>query len=70
MPGHLFDKNSTESINKLSNLIQSHDVLFLVTDSRESRWLPTVLGAIFNKVLPNNHLRLLLLLLWDLIPFL
>lgn len=54
MPGHsVADSMRTktiESVEKIVELVQSHDVLFLVTDSRESRWLPTLLGAFYGKV--------------------
>lgn len=54
MPGHSvpesMEQKTIESIEKIKDLIQSHDVLFLVTDSRESRWLPTLLGAYYGKV--------------------
>lgn len=37
----------------LDSLIQSHDVIFTLTDSREARWLPTVMAAAYGKVLIN-----------------
>ena len=55
MPGHSISdsmrEKTIESIQLINSLIQSHDVLFLLTDSRESRWLPTLLGAFYGKVL-------------------
>jgi ubiquitin-like modifier-activating enzyme ATG7 len=54
MPGHSVADSmrakTVESLELITSLIQSHDVLFLITDSRESRWLPTLLGAFFGKV--------------------
>ncbi|KAF4676727.1 Autophagy protein 7 [Perkinsus chesapeaki] len=46
MPG----KSSTggdvsAAVEELDGLVGSHDVVFLLTDSRESRWLPTVMVA-------------------------
>lgn len=56
MPGHPVlsqDENSVlEDCKQLHNLIDSHDVIFLLTDTRESRWLPTLLCAKTNKVDP------------------
>lgn len=48
MPGHRIDDPlvTRQAIEQLKQLIKEHDVIFLLTDSRESRWLPTVLGAI------------------------
>lgn len=57
MPGHSISDSmrakTVENIQSINHLIQSHDVIFLLTDSRESRWLPTLLGAFYEKV-DNN----------------
>lgn len=54
MPGHTVGesllKETKENVEKLIQLIIDHDVIFLLTDSRESRWLPTVLGCFYKKV--------------------
>lgn len=54
MPGHPVAASSrektVEDLKLIFSLIEEHDVLFLVTDSRESRWLPTMLGALLGKV--------------------
>jgi ubiquitin-like modifier-activating enzyme ATG7 len=54
MPGHPVPPSSVTQVQadvrKLEQLIEEHDVVFLLMDSRESRWLPTVIGASKNKV--------------------
>lgn len=56
MPGHSVGQNEAaikevlDNAQQLEELIKEHDVIFLLTDSRESRWLPTVLSGIHNKL--------------------
>ena len=49
MPGHPIPPGSEEQakadVNTLEDLFDAHDAVFLLMDSRESRWLPTVLGS-------------------------
>lgn len=59
MPGHSVGDSmrtkTIENIQLIRSLIESHDVMFLVTDSRESRWLPTLLGAFYGKVSSTDN---------------
>jgi ubiquitin-like modifier-activating enzyme ATG7 len=61
MPGHPFSNDAAaaqgrKDIDRLTDLIKSHDVVFLLTDTRESRWLPTVVAASEGKPLINAAL--------------
>jgi hypothetical protein len=62
MPGHPIPpsppslvEQAKADVQKLETLIDEHDVVFLLMDSRESRWLPTLLGKIKGKV--ESHCR-------------
>lgn len=54
MPGHSVPIQEADSVlqdcERLQSLIASHDAVFLLTDTRESRWLPTLLCSAENKV--------------------
>ncbi|XP_006631169.2 ubiquitin-like modifier-activating enzyme ATG7 [Lepisosteus oculatus] len=62
MPGHpvnfsqaTMDQARTD-VEQLEQLIASHDVVFLLMDTRESRWLPTVIAASQRKLVVNAAL--------------
>lgn len=53
IPDHLLEQAERE-VNRLERLFDEHDVIYLLMDSRESRWLPTLLGASKRKVSQVN----------------
>ena len=57
MPGHSVVKDETEQtkrvVAKLEELIESHDAIFLLMDTRESRWLPTLISMSKQKCVIN-----------------
>lgn len=61
MPGHpLSGEADIQKVHQeflqLEQLVLSHDVLFLLMDTRESRWLPTLLAAAHGKLAINAAL--------------
>jgi len=61
MPGHLVTtadqlEQALSQAKRLDDLIQSHDAVFLLTDSRESRWLPSFLCQVHDKICINAAL--------------
>lgn len=53
MPGHPITGETKDHYTQLEQHIKDHDAVFLLTDSRESRWLPTLMGASHNKIVVN-----------------
>ncbi|OKL55737.1 Ubiquitin-like modifier-activating enzyme atg7 [Talaromyces atroroseus] len=58
MPGHPFTDAAQAAVDfdRLRKLIEEHDAIFLLMDSRESRWLPTVMGKSLGKIVMNAAL--------------
>ncbi|GAA6027462.1 hypothetical protein JCM8097_007874 [Rhodosporidiobolus ruineniae] len=57
MPGHPIPPTATDQVRAdvaaLEKLVDEHDVVYLLMDSRESRWLPTVMGKAKGKLVMN-----------------
>ena len=45
-----------KDVATLEKLVDEHDITFLLMNSRESRWLPTVLGTAKGKIVLNTAL--------------
>jgi ubiquitin-like modifier-activating enzyme ATG7 len=64
MPGHSFGRSIDETeavqvdVERLHTLIDEADVVFLLTDTRESRWLPTVIALATDTPMINVALGL------------
>ena len=66
LPGHPADIAQVEEAHaQLSDLVDNHDVVMMLTDSRESRWLPTLLVAARQATKPNPPLGLSVALGFD-----
>uniref|UniRef100_A0A8C9C5E9 Ubiquitin-like modifier-activating enzyme ATG7 n=1 Tax=Phocoena sinus TaxID=42100 RepID=A0A8C9C5E9_PHOSS len=62
MPGHPVNFSSVtleqarRDVERLEQLVEGHDVVFLLMDTRESRWLPAVIAASKRKLVINAAL--------------
>jgi len=58
MAGHPVTNNEKQKkdFGLLEKLIELHDTVFLLTDSREARWLPTLIGNVKKKTVINAAL--------------
>ena len=51
MPGHHEGEEDVRvRTGQLDQLIQSHDAIFLLTDSKEARWLPSTLSTLHDRI--------------------
>jgi ubiquitin-like modifier-activating enzyme ATG7 len=53
MPGHKYDddKKLLKDMELLDQTIREHNAVFLLTDTRESRWLPTLLTSTYSNIM-------------------
>ncbi|GFO42753.1 ubiquitin-like modifier-activating enzyme atg7 [Plakobranchus ocellatus] len=60
MPGHTITDSMLQQtktdVGRLEELIDTHDAVFLLMDTRESRWLPTLIAASKRKIVINAAL--------------
>ncbi|KAI5368827.1 Ubiquitin-like modifier-activating enzyme [Alternaria alternata] len=58
MLGHPMTDSAKTKIEfeKLQRLISEHDAIFLLMDTRESRWLPSLMGKAYGKIVLNAAL--------------
>ncbi|KAK7754829.1 Autophagy protein 7 [Diatrype stigma] len=56
MLGHAITEKTKEDFDTLKALIDEHDAIFLLLDSREARWLPTLMGKAAGKIVMNAAL--------------
>lgn len=58
MIGHpvKYEEKEKKAYEQLLALIEDHDVIFIALDSREARWLPTLIGNARHKIVINSAL--------------
>jgi len=60
MPGHYVNEGVRSKVQQdviqLEQLIKEHDCIFLLMDTRESRWLPTLISSANHKLVINSAL--------------
>lgn len=49
-------EKTKQDFEKFKRLLEEHDALFILMDTRESRWLPTIMGKASDKIVMNAAL--------------